>query len=268
MDTQNGRDGKTLSSANKAGADETSAARPVVLITGASRGIGKAILQKFCLDGAYVIGTATSQNGVDSIARTIDESGGIGQSLVLDLSDETSIPELVDALKQQSIQVDVLVNNAGITDDQLALAMKPLQWSRVIETNLNGTFRLTQSLLRPMLRKKQGRIINISSVVASSGNAGQCNYSASKAALEAMTRSLALELARKNITVNAVAPGFIATDMTDELSEDAKAALLAKIPAGSMGAPEDVAACVAFLAGASARYITGQVLHVNGGLYM
>ncbi|GAA3954202.1 3-oxoacyl-[acyl-carrier-protein] reductase [Allohahella marinimesophila] len=260
MDLSNERDDKA------SGASQ--AKRTVVLITGASRGIGKAILQQFCAMDAYVIGTATSQAGLEKIAQTIDENGGIGQAMLLDLKAEASVPALVENLKQQSIPVDVLVNNAGVTDDQLALAMKPFQWSRVIDTNLNGTFRLTQSLLRPMLRKKQGRIINISSVVASSGNAGQCNYAASKAALEAMTRSLALELARKHITVNAVAPGFIATDMTEELSAEAKAALLAKIPLGTMGAPEDIAACVTFLAGDSARYITGQVLHVNGGLYM
>ena len=265
MDSLHAKDEKAASEKT---AGEAGSSRPVVLVTGASRGIGRAVLQQFCGNGAYVIGTATSQKGLDQIARTIDESGGIGQSMLLDLSAEQSIEDLVASLKQQAVQVDVLVNNAGITNDQLALAMKPAQWSSVIDTNLNGTFRLTQALLRPMLRKKQGRIINISSVVASSGNAGQCNYSASKAALEAMTRSLALELARKNITVNAVAPGFIATDMIDELTEEAKAALMSKIPAGTMGAPEDVAACVTFLAGESARYVTGQVLHVNGGLYM
>lgn len=237
-----------------------------VLVTGASRGIGLAVFKHFLAAGHYVIGTAVSEGGVKAISDAV--AAGQGQSMQLDLGSVESIQAFATALKEQGQQVDIIVNNAGITQDTLSLSMKAEQWDRVIDTNLSGTFKLIQALLRPMLKKRFGRIINLSSVVGSTGNPGQCNYSASKAGLEGMTRSLAHELSKRGITVNAIAPGFISTDMTDELNDEQRAAMLEKIPAGRMGRVEDIAHSVAFLASDEAEYITGQTLHVNGGMYM
>jgi len=242
--------------------------KKVVLITGASRGIGKGIMSCFASDEFFVIGTATSEKGLKAISQTLTESNIEGLALKLDLSNPADITELAATIKKKKLVVDILVNNAGLTEDNLALRMKAEQWNTVIDTNLTGTFLLCQAFLRPMVKQRMGRIINVSSVVASMGNAGQCNYSAAKAGLEAMTKSLAREVASRGITVNSVAPGFIQTDMTEKLNDGTKEALLKTIPVGDMGLPEDVASAVSFLASSDARYITGHTLHVNGGLYM
>jgi len=242
--------------------------KKVVLITGASRGIGKGILSHFSGDDFFVIGTATSEKGLALVRFTLDRLNTEGMAIKLDLSSPEDIKAFVSILKEEKISVDVLVNNAGLTEDNLALRMKHEQWHRVIDTNLTGTFLLCQAMLRSMLKKRAGRIINISSVVASMGNAGQCNYSAAKAGLEAMTKSLAKEVASRSITVNSVAPGVIETDMASAMEDKAKSDMLAGIPAGYMGQPEDIAAAVGFLASESSRYITGHTLHVNGGIYM
>lgn len=240
----------------------------VVLITGASRGIGKGIMMQFINDDYFVIGTATSENGLQAIRNDLEQTRSEGMALKLDLSKEYDIKELASTIKNQKLVVDVLVNNAGLTEDNLALLMKAEQWHKVINSNLTGSFLLCQSLLRPMIKQRHGRIINVSSVVASMGNAGQCNYSAAKAGLEAVTKSLAKEVAHRGITVNAVAPGFIETDMTKSLNGSSKEQILQSIPIGDMGLPEDIASAVRFLASSEARYITGHTLHVNGGLYM
>jgi len=240
----------------------------VVLITGASRGIGAGILSEFCNDDYFVIGTATSDTGLEKISKTLNEKNAQGIALKLNLSSTESIDQFISALAETKLVVDVLVNNAGQTDDNLALRMKPEQWSNIINTNLTGTFLLTQKLLKPMIKKRLGRIINISSVVASMGNPGQCNYSAAKAGLEAMSKSLAKEVASRNITINSIAPGFIDTDMTRQLSDHDRENMHSNIPAGFIGDVSDIAAAVSFLASQGARYITGQTLHVNGGMYM
>ncbi len=242
--------------------------KQVVLITGASRGIGKGILTQYSGDQFYVIGTATSDTGLEQISAELDKTMTEGLALKLDLACPESIKAVAASVKEKGLTVDVLVNNAGMTDDNLALLMKKEQWSGVIDANLTGTFLLTQALLRPMIKKRSGRIINISSVVASMGNPGQCNYSAAKAGLEAMTKSLAKEVASRGITVNSIAPGFIETDMTEAMNDDVKEEMKARIPAGVLGQPEDIAAAVRFLASSEASYITGHTLHVNGGLYM
>jgi len=240
----------------------------VALVTGASRGIGKAILEQLVTAGATVVGTATSAVGADSIAAQVAALGGRGGGAVLDVRDGARIDALVDELVRAHGKVSILVNNAGITSDMLALRMRDEQWSEVIDTNLTGAFRLSRGVIRGMMKAKHGRIVNISSVVGSSGNAGQANYAAAKAGLEGMTRALARELGSRGITVNCVAPGFIDTDMTRTLSESQSQALLAQIPLGRLGHAAEVAAVVAFLASSAAGYVTGTTVHVNGGMHM
>ena len=236
-----------------------------VLVTGASRGIGQAIALTLAQAGGEVTGTATSAEGAERIGARFKEAGLSGRGHVLDIADAGSVAALVDALGDG--MPDVLVNNADITRGNLLLRMKPEDWDLVIQTNLTGVFRLTRSALRPMVKRRWGRIINIGSVVADSGNPGQANYCAAKAGLEGFTRSLAKEVAARGITANVVAPGFIETDMTRALPEAQREALAAQIPAGRLGTPEDVASLVSYLASEGASYVTGQTLHVNGGMY-
>ena len=235
------------------------------VVTGASRGIGLAIAEALVEAGYYVLGTATTQSGADQFSQRLGEQG---QGYVLDLSDRVSIDQFLAALKANSESPLILVNNAGITKDNLALRMKSEEWDSVINTNLNGIFHLTQNFLRGMMKAKFGRIINISSVVARMGNPGQVNYAAAKAGLEGFTRALGAEIASRNITVNAIAPGFIATDMTEALTADQQAAILERIPAGRLGQPKEVAALVRFLSSEAAGYITGETIQINGGMYM
>lgn len=236
----------------------------IAVVTGASRGIGQAIAKSLLEAGYFVVGSATSESGVENIKATLGEQG---TAFVLNLSDADSCKGFMDQVLELGA-ISVLVNNAGITQDNLLMRMKDDQWNSVIETNLNGAFRLTKAAVKGMMKQRWGRIINISSVVGTMGNPGQANYCATKAGIEGFTRSLAYELGSRGITSNAVAPGYIATDMTDELTDDQKDVMLKNIPSGRMGEPEDIAAAVAFLAGESASYITGQVIHVNGGLNM
>ncbi|MDD7544380.1 3-oxoacyl-ACP reductase FabG [Actinobacillus porcinus] len=236
----------------------------IALVTGATRGIGKAIAEELVSKGATVIGTATSEKGAEAISAYLGEKG---KGFVLNVTDENSIDELLKQIKAEFGDVDILVNNAGITRDGLLMRMKDSDWFDIIQTNLTSVYRLSKAVLRPMM-KKGGRIITIGSVVGSMGNPGQTNYCAAKAGLIGFSKSLAKEVASRGITVNVVAPGFIATDMTDELNEDQKNAILSQIPAGELGLPKDIAKAVAFLASDDARYINGETLHVNGGLYM
>jgi len=232
------------------------------LVTGASRGIGKAIALTLKNAGATVYGTATSENGAQSISDFLGE----GKGLIYQATDIASLNALLETLK--STMPTILVNNAAITRDNLFMRMKDEEWEQVIETNLNAVFRLTKACIRTMMKAKQGRIINIASVVGFSGNAGQANYVATKAGLVGFTKSLALELGARNITVNAIAPGFIETDMTQSLPEDYRKTLLSKIPLSRAGKPEDIANGVLFLASPAASYITGTTLHINGGMYV
>jgi len=247
-------------------------ARPLenqlALVTGASRGIGRAIALELGRRGAFVIGTATSEAGAKAISDALSDAGVAGRGEVLDVTDAARCEALVDAIQKEKGAVSILVNNAGITRDNLAMRMKDDDWQAVIDTNLGAVFRMSRLVMRAMTRAKYGRIINITSVVGSSGNAGQANYAAAKAGVAGMTRSLARELGSRNITVNCVAPGFIDTDMTRSLSEQQTAALLQQIPVGRLGQPEDIANAVAFLAAPQACYVTGVSLHVNGGMYM
>jgi len=230
----------------------------LALVTGASRGIGRAIALELAKQGAKVIGTATTEDG----AKRISEAGVAGK--VLDVKNA----EQCDALIKELGEVHILVNNAGITRDNLALRMKDADWDEVMETNLKPVFRLSRAVMRGMMKARWGRIINITSVVGASGNPGQANYAAAKAGIVGMSKSLAQELGSRNITVNCVAPGFIDTDMTRALPEEQRQALLARIPLGRLGRPEDIAAAVAYLASPAAGYVTGAVLHVNGGMYL
>ena len=240
----------------------------VALITGASRGIGKAIAMELAARGALVVGTSTSEVGARSITETLAQAGLKGAGMQLDVRDAARCEELLDSVKRDFGEVLVLVNNASVTRDNLALRMKDAEWEDVIETSLRAVFRLSRGVMRGMMKARWGRIVNITSVVAASGNAGQANYSAAKAGVVGMSKSLARELASRGITVNCVAPGFIDTDMTRVLADAQKQALLAQIPLGRLGQPEEVAAAVSFLVSPAAAYVTGTVLHVNGGMYL
>ena len=239
----------------------------VALVTGASRGIGRAIAHALASQGFKVIGTATSDAGAMAITEALAEFAGC-RGARLDVNDKAGAEALVEAIVKEHGGLHVLVNNAGITRDQLALRMKDEDWAAVLDTNLGAVFRMSRAVMRGMMKQRYGRIINITSVVGASGNAGQANYAAAKAGVAGMTRALARELGSRNITVNCVAPGFIATDMTEGLAEAQKAALMQQIPLGRLGTPEEIAATVAFLASAEAGYITGAELHVNGGMFM
>jgi 3-oxoacyl-[acyl-carrier protein] reductase len=240
----------------------------VVLVTGASRGIGRAIAFGLAAAGARVVGTATSEAGAAELTATLAANGLRGCGAVLDVSSEASIDALVAQLEASQSMPSILVNNAAITRDGLLLRMKPDDWNQVITTNLTAVYRLSKAVLRRMMKERRGRIINITSIVGVTGNPGQVNYSAAKAGVLGFTKSLAQEVASRGITVNAVAPGFIDTDMTRALSEEQRAALAERIPMARLGAAEDVASAVLFLASPQAGYITGETLHVNGGLYM
>ncbi|MES2318266.1 MAG: 3-oxoacyl-ACP reductase FabG [Pseudomonadota bacterium] len=240
--------------------------KQVALVTGASRGIGKAIALELARQGAKVVGTATTEAGAADISEYLGEFGGKG--LVLNVTDAAGCAGVIDDVQKSFGSLSILVNNAGITADQLAMRMKDDEWDSVIATNLTAVGRLSRAVLRGMMKAKHGRIINITSVVGSSGNAGQMNYAAAKAGVAGMSRALAREIGSRNITVNCIAPGFIDTDMTKALSEEQHASLLTQIPLARLGAPEDIAHAVAFLAGPQAAYITGTTLHVNGGMYM
>ena len=238
----------------------------VALVTGASRGIGRAIAQALAAQGVIVIGTATSEAGATAISQALAARGGRG--IVLDVNDGAALEASVDAIVKQHGALQILVNNAGITRDALAMRMKDGDWDAVIDTNLKAVFRASRAVMRTMMKQRYGRIVNITSVVGASGNAGQANYAAAKAGVAGMTRALARELGSRGITVNCVAPGFIATDMTDSLADAQKTALLAQIPIGRLGTPQEVANAVLFLASPSAGYVTGTELHVNGGMFM
>lgn len=237
----------------------------LALVTGATRGIGKAIALELAARGATVVGTATSENGATSISEMLSASGGRG--VALNVNDAQACEALVAELAKEGAP-HILVNNAGITRDTLAMRMKDDDWADVIETNLSAVFRLSRAVIRPMMKARAGRIVNITSIVGVSGNPGQANYAAAKAGVAGMSRALARELGSRNITVNCVAPGFIDTDMTRALNATQQEALLGQIPLGRLGAPEEIAQAVAFLAGPQAAYITGTTLHVNGGMYM
>ena len=237
----------------------------IALVTGATRGIGRAVAEELVSTGAFVIGTATSEKGADSISAYLGEKG---KGLVLNVADQASIDAVLEQIKQEFGDIDILVNNAGITRDNLLMRMKDEEWFDILQTNLSSVYHLSKAMLRTMMKKRFGRIINIGSVVGSMGNAGQTNYCAAKAGLIGFSKALAKEVASRGITVNVVAPGFIATDMTDVLSEELKNNLLTQIPAGRLGEPKDIAKAVAFLASEDASYINGTTLHVNGGMYM
>ncbi len=241
--------------------------KKTVLITGASRGIGKAILESFN-DDYFIVGTGTSESSIKSILDNIKSLDFNGDAFKLDLSDRSSIKELTTTLESKQIYPDILINNAGITRDNIMLRMQEDEWDNVIDVHLNGQYLLIKSFIKKMVKNRWGRIINISSTSAVLGNKGQANYAAAKAGIEAMSRSLARELGSRNINVNCVAPGFIETDMTKEISEGNEDLLASQIPLGRLGKPDEIAEVVGFLASDQANYITGQTIHVNGGLYM
>ncbi|WP_240124946.1 3-oxoacyl-ACP reductase FabG [Thermomonas alba] len=238
----------------------------IALVTGASRGIGAAIASLLAAQGATVIGTATSDAGAQAIGERLAAAGGHGRRL--DVTEPGAIEALVDALSSEFGAISILVNNAGITRDNLLMRMKDEDWQAILDTNLTSVYRASKAVLRGMMKARKGRIVNIASVIGVTGNAGQANYAAAKAGIIAFSKSLAKEIGSRGITVNVVAPGFIATDMTAALPEAAKEAMLAQIALGRLGTPEDVAQAVAFLVGPGASYITGETLHVNGGMYM
>jgi len=240
----------------------------VALVTGATRGIGKAIALGLGAQGAKVIGTATSAVGAASIGDYLAQAGIVGKGAVLDVKDAGGIDVLVAEIEKEFGAIGILVNNAGITQDNLAMRMKEAEWDAVIDTNLKSVFRLSRAVMRGMMKARHGRIISITSVVGSTGNPGQVNYAAAKAGIAGLSRALAQEIASRNITVNCVAPGFIDTDMTRALSDAQRAAILSRIPLARLGSAEDVAAAVTFLASPQAGYITGTTVHVNGGMYM
>jgi 3-oxoacyl-[acyl-carrier protein] reductase len=239
----------------------------VALVTGASRGIGAAIALTLGKQGATVIGTATTTGGAENISTALKQANVKGLGLALDVNDSEQVQSVLKQVSEQFGDVSILVNNAGITRDTLLMRMKDDDWDAVISTNLKSVFRMSQAVLRPMMKARVGRIVNISSVVGHMGNAGQTNYAAAKAGMTGFTKSLAAEVGSRGITVNCVAPGFIATDMTAELSEDIKNQMLTRIPVGRLGTVEEIAATVAFLVSPSAAYITGETIHVNGGMY-
>ena len=240
----------------------------VALVTGASRGIGAAIADELASKGAVVIGTATSDGGAERISARFAEKGLQGQGMVLNVTDQQSVDALLAAINEQYGAPTLLVNNAGITKDNILMRMKEDEWFDVIDTNLSSIYRLCKASVRGMTKARWGRIINITSVIGSMGNVGQSNYAATKAGAAGMARALAKELGSRNITVNSVAPGFIQTDMTDELGEDARASLLSMVPLARLGQPQEIAQVVSFLASDAAAYITGETIHVNGGMYM
>ena len=240
----------------------------IALVTGASRGIGRSIAMELGAQGATVIGTATTDEGAKGIHSALDDAGFAGAGLKVDVCNEAGSAALVAEVESGFGAISILVNNAGVTRDNLALRMKDEEWDIVLDTNLKAVFRLSRLVMRGMMKARYGRIINITSVVGASGNAGQANYAAAKAGVAGLTRSLARELGSRNITVNCVAPGFIETDMTKALTENQREALLRQIALGSLGRSEEVAAAVAFLASPAAGYVTGSTLHVNGGMYM
>lgn len=240
----------------------------VAVVTGASRGIGAAIAQALGKQGATVIGTATTQSGAEQIGAALQQAGIKGAGMALDVNDAVQVETVLKQVAEQYGDIAILVNNAGVTRDTLLMRMKEEDWDAVLSTNLKSVFRLSQAVLRPMMKARYGRIVNISSVVGHSGNAGQTNYAAAKAGMTGFTKSLAQEVGSRGITVNCVAPGFIDTDMTRDLPEDQRARLQQQIPLGRLGKVEDIAAAVAFLASPMAGYITGETLHVNGGMYM
>ncbi len=242
----------------------------VALVTGASRGIGAAIAQELCARGCLVVGTATTDDGAARISQALSAAGARAGSrgARLDVNDSPAVEALVDEIVKAHGGLQVLVNNAGITRDTLAMRMKDDDWDAVLDTNLKAVFRCSRAVIRPMMKQRYGRIVNITSVVGASGNPGQANYAAAKAGVAGMTRALARELGSRGITVNCVAPGFIETDMTAALPEEQHKALLGQIPLGQLGKPADIAHAVAYLASAQAAYVTGQELHVNGGMFM
>lgn len=243
--------------------------KKVALVTGASRGIGQAIAKALAADeNLTIIGTATTEAGASSISHYFAKWGLDGDGIVMDVSDPDSVSEGIAQVTSAYGPPMILVNNAGITKDGLMLRMKEHEWQQVIQTNLSSVYRTSKAVLKGMTKARWGRIINVSSVVAQMGNPGQANYCASKAGIEGFTRSLAHEIGSRGITVNSVAPGYIQTDMTDDLSEDNKASMLARIPVGRLGTPAEVASAVAYLASSQAAYVTGQTIHVNGGMYM
>ncbi len=237
----------------------------IALVTGASRGIGRAIAETLVARGVRVVGTATSQHGADAISAYLGDNG---KGLLLNVTDPASIEDVLGNIRTEFGEVSILVNNAGITRDNLLMRMKDDEWQDILDTNLTSVFRLSRAVMRAMMKKRAGRIITIGSVVGSMGNAGQANYAAAKAGLIGFSKSLAREVASRGITVNVVAPGFIETDMTRALSEDQRAGILAAVPVGRLGDPQDIANAVAFLASDEAAYITGETLHINGGMYI
>ncbi len=240
----------------------------VALVSGATRGIGKAVSLALGKQGAVVIGTATSENGAQEIGRYLDEAGIKGAGMKLDVTQAAEVDSVLASIRERFGEVGILVNNAGITRDNLLMRMKEEEWDAIMDTNLKSVFRLSQAVLKAMMKARTGRIISIASVVGVAGNPGQTNYAAAKAGIIGFTKSLAREVGSRNITVNCVAPGFIDTDMTRALSEEQRNALLGHIPLGRLGQPEDIAAAVVFLASPAAGYITGETLQVNGGMYM
>ncbi|MBK1690798.1 3-oxoacyl-ACP reductase FabG [Ectothiorhodospira mobilis] len=240
----------------------------IALVTGASRGIGRAIAATLAARGATVVGTATSEKGAEAITAYLQEAGARGRGMVLDVTRPEDVDGLIRQIGDEFGPVGILVNNAGITRDNLLMRMKDEEWEDIIRTNLTAVYRMSKAVLRGMTRARRGRIIHIGSVVGSSGNAGQTNYAAAKAGLLGFTKSLAREVGPRGVTVNTVAPGFIDTDMTRDLPEAQREALLEQIPLGRLGMPEEVAEVVAFLASPAAAYVTGETIHVNGGMYM
>ena len=239
----------------------------IVLVTGATRGIGKAIALTLGSSGATVIGTATSKAGADNISKMLVDNQILGKGIVLDVKNNDQIASLGEGIQKDFGSIDILVNNAGITRDNILLRMKEDEWEDIINTNLSSVYKMSKSVLRGMIKKRSGRIISITSVVGAMGNAGQSNYAAAKAGMIGFTKSLAREVGVRGITVNAIAPGFIETDMTDSLPDDQKEALASQIPMGRLGTTDEIAQAVLFLAGDGGSYITGQTLHVNGGMY-